>query len=218
MSEFGNALQFDYTDYSLAAVKLYLDSLHLITAGSTDITTVLECIDFAQFEGKTTYDSFEVDLVNELMDSIMNTTLPLGTELLISAFLHRVDNFDERYQTRISKKLTAEAVSSSVYEIDKSNAPNKQLVEMCVRKGVFEDDTQEAVTSTLMTYGKELQEFYAVNLAPSEVSIDDFRPDPRLLRYHFGLYCILVALNSALKRSSRCSKKYHTFLILPSNL
>ena len=106
MGEFGNALTFDYTDFSWAAVKLFLDSLHLIPAGSTDLATILECVAFAQFEGKTTYNSFEVDLVEELMASVMKTKLPIGTELLMSAYLAKVDNFDDRFQLKVAEKLT----------------------------------------------------------------------------------------------------------------
>ena len=63
MDEFGNPLKFDYTDYSWACVKLFLDCLHLIPAGPINVATLIECVDFCQFEGETTYDSFEVDLV-----------------------------------------------------------------------------------------------------------------------------------------------------------
>ena len=85
MDEFGNSLKFDYTDYSWACVKLFLDCLHLIPAGATDLATVAECVNFCQFEGKTTYDSFEVDFVERLMEPIMKSALPLSTELLLSA-------------------------------------------------------------------------------------------------------------------------------------
>ena len=164
----------------MAAVKLYLDSLHLISAGSTDITTVLECIDFAQFEGKTTYDSFEVDLVEELMDSIMNTSLPLCTELLISAYLHRVDNLDERYQLRTAEKLTQKAVNFE------DNALNTRLIEMCISKAIFEDGphcfSNPSVFSILEMYKHELMEFYA------SVASEDYRPDPRSLRYYTSFF------------------------------
>ena len=98
MDGFGNPLKFDYTDYSWACVKLFLDCLHLIPPGPTDIATILECVDFCQFEGKTTYDSFEVELVERFMTPVMKMALSLGTELLISNYLAKVDNFDDRYQ------------------------------------------------------------------------------------------------------------------------
>ena len=109
MVKFGNELRFDYTDYSWASVKFFLDCLHLIPAGPIDIATVVECIAFCQFEGKTTYDSFEVDLVEQLIDSIIKTTLPFGTKLLISAYLDKVDNFtDDRYRQKLAGKVTKE--------------------------------------------------------------------------------------------------------------
>ena len=191
MGEFGNALKFDYTDYSWASIKLFLDCLHLIPAGPVDIATIIECVAFAQFEGKTTYDSFEVDLVERLMDSVMKTDLPVGTELLISAYLAKVDNFDDRFQLKVAEKLTKEAVSSLVYDFDIKNALNKRLIEMCVRKGIFVDASQESVLIRIILYGKELQEFQVGSSAPVQPAVqtldreNSFIPDPQSLRYIF---------------------------------
>ena len=182
MDNFGNPLKFKYTDYSWACVKLFLDCLHLIPAGSVDIATLVECVDFCQFEGKTTYDSFELDLVDRLMDSIIKTTLPIGTELLISAYLAKVDNFDDRYQQQLSKKLTQENVSFLLYRFDMNNELNKRLIAMCIKKGVFADDARNSVLITLMMYGKELQEFQAGNCEQMKASEDDFIPNPLSVR------------------------------------
>ena len=164
-----------------------MDCLHLIPAGPTDVATIIECIDFAQSEGKTTYNSLEVKLVKRLIDSIIRTTLPLGTELLISAYLAKVDNFGDRYQLILAKKLTREAVSILFYEFDMNNALNKRLIAMCVQKRVFPDESKQSVLFTLMSYGKELQEFEAASLESTEVGIEnidieDSRPDPQSLR------------------------------------
>ena len=167
MSEFGNALRFDYTDYSWASVKLFLDCLHLIPTGSVSIATLAEVVAFCQFEGKTTYDSFEVDLVEGIMTSIMKTKLPLGTELLISAYFARVDNLDDRYQLSVAKKMTKDEVSSLFYGFDINNELNKRLIAMCVKKGIFADDSHNTVLITLMMYGKELQEFQVGNRTKS---------------------------------------------------
>ena len=179
MGEFGNSLEFDYTDFSWASVKLFLDSLHLIPAGPVDMATIVECIGFAQFEGKTTYNSFEVDFVERLMDSIMKATLPLGTELLISAYLAKVDNLDDRYQRKVAKKLTKESVSILFYDFDMDNLLNKRLIALCAKKGVFTEESHKAVVFTVMMYGRELQEF-----GPTGPNLDiEHKPDPRLLRY-----------------------------------
>ena len=176
MSEFGNALKFDYTDYSWACVKLFLDCLHLIPAGPSNVATLIECVDFCQFEGKTTYDSFEVDLVERIMNSVMKTTLPLGTELLISAYLAKVDNFDERYQLKVAEKLKKEAISFLLFaKFDMNSELNKRLIEMCVQKRVFADKSKQSVVYTLMMYGTELQE------AKSDSEIENLVPDPRKL-------------------------------------
>ena len=189
MVEFGNALEFDYTRYSWASVKLFLDCLHLIPAGPVDVATIIECIDFCQFEGKTTYDSFESNLVKGLMNLVMATTLPIGTELLISAYLSKVDNFDDRYQQKVAGKLTEEAVAMTIYRFDMNDVLNKRLIALCVKKGIFADESQNSVLITLMMYGKELQQFQAGNPEISSAAIesldidDDFIPDARSVRY-----------------------------------
>ena len=188
MGEFGNALEFDYIKYSWASVKLFLDCLHLIPAGPTDVATLIETVDFCQFEGKTTYDSFELEMMERLMDSVMKTTLPLGTELLISAYLSKVDNFDDRYQQKVVEKITKEAVSTLVFDFDVESELNKRLVALCVQKGVFADNSQEMVLVRILMYGKELCEFRAENLEPTEPAIENlcieeiFRPDAQTIR------------------------------------
>ena len=159
----------------------------MIPAGPTDIITLIECVDFAQFEGKTTYDSFEVELVDRLMDSVVKTKLPLDTELLIAAFLDKVDNLtDDRYQQKVARKLKQGGVSSLFFaELDMNNTLNKRLIAMCVKKKVFADDSLQSVVYPLMMYGKYLQGFKAWS---SKIEVEDFddgfRPDVGAVRYH----------------------------------
>ena len=183
MDEFGNALKFDYTDYSRACVKLFLDCLHLIPAGPIDIATILECVDFCQYEGKASYDSFEVELVERLMTPIMKATLPLGTKLLICGYLTKVHNFDNRYQSKVAKNLTKEAVSFLLYDFDTDNALNKRLIEMCVQKKFFANDSKKSVIFTLVMYGKELHQKPAENSESMESEMECFKPNPSSARY-----------------------------------
>ena len=173
-------MEFDYTDYSWSSVKLFLDCLHLIPAGPTDIITLIECIDLAQFEGKTTYDSFEVDLVERLMDSVMKTNLQLGTELLVAAYLHEVDNLsDDRYQKKVARKLAEVTASFLVFaKFDIESPLNKRLIEMCVKKRIFTDGSRKSVLDTLLVYARELYDFAVENL-----DVDSgFRPNPQSVR------------------------------------
>ena len=177
-------IKIDYTNYSLASVKLFLDCLHLIPVEPTSVAILIECVDFCQFQGKTTFDSFEADFVERIMTSVMKMALPLGTELLISAYLAKVANFGDRYQREVAKKLTKEAVSALFYEFDMNDALNKRLIEMCVQKKVFADNSQQSVVFTLMMYGKDLQDNPAGNSESRTSSTeDDFRPDPSAVRY-----------------------------------
>ena len=181
---FGNPLKFNFPDHSRACVKLFLDCLHLIPAGPTDIATILECVDFCQFEGKASYDSFEVELVKRLMAPVMKAALPLGTKLLICAYLAHVDNFDNRYQSKVAKKLTKEAVSFLLYDFDFDNALNKRLIEMCVQKNFFADNSKQSVIPTLLMYGKELHQNPAGNFESMESYVEDeFKPNPSSARY-----------------------------------
>ena len=123
------------------------------------------------------------------MTSLMKTTLSLGTELLISAYLAKVDDFHDKFQQKVTRKLTRETVSALLFDFDMKNTLNKRLIALCVRKGVFADESQSSVVFTLMAYGKELMEFRDENLEPIEaglenVEIEDvFRPNPKLVRY-----------------------------------
>ena len=148
-------LEFDYTNYSHASVKLYLDSLHLIKPDSVDIAVVVECIDFVQFEGKTVlYDSFERDFIASLLDSIME--LPVGTELLISAYLSCVGDCDNVYQQNVMTKLTEKDVASLFYDFDVTCESNQRLIKMCAAKAFFEDKSDDFILFSLMKYGKKL--------------------------------------------------------------
>ena len=169
-------MEFDYTDYSWASVKLFLDCLHLIPAGPTDIITLIECIDLVQFEGKTTYDSFEVELAKRLIDSVLTTKLPLGTELLVSAFLEQVDNMtDDRYQQKVAERLAKNTVSFLLFaNFDMENPLNKQLISMCVKKRAIANESKEAVYTKMLMYGKELYDFAVENLD----IFTGFIPDP----------------------------------------
>ena len=91
MTNFENKFDFKYTDFSKAAVKYFLDCMHMIEPEKTDITIMLEVLDLAHSEGKTTYDSFERYLSKRLMSAILGSSFPTGTELLIAAFLSKVE-------------------------------------------------------------------------------------------------------------------------------
>ena len=60
-------IEFNYTDYSHEAVKYFLDCMHMINPDPTGIAIILEVVDLAHSEGKTTYDSFERNLRSRLI-------------------------------------------------------------------------------------------------------------------------------------------------------
>ena len=64
-----------------------------------------------------------------------------------------------------------------------NNELNKRLIAMCIKKGVFADDSQNSVLITLMMYGKELQEFQAGHCEQMEAFENDFTPNPLSVRY-----------------------------------
>ena len=81
MSNFENEFKFKYTDYSHKAVKLFLDCMHMIEPPPTDITLILEVLDLAHSEGKTTYDSFERYLRSRLILCMHFSRLLEGIEI-----------------------------------------------------------------------------------------------------------------------------------------
>ena len=159
---FENKLEFKYTDYSHASVKYFLDCMHMIKPRPTDITIILEVLDLAHSEGKTTYDSFESYLSERLMCAILKESLSIGTEILIAAFLSKVDNLHQLYQQQLAGKLTQEFYSQLFCEFDMSSQLNSRLIEMCICKGIFEDSQHKTVVYTMMTFGKDLKQFYGL--------------------------------------------------------
>ena len=115
----------------------------------------------AHSEGKTTYDSFERNLSQRLMTVVLSSSFSTGTELLIAAFLSKVDNLHEEYQKNLAKRLTREFYAHLFCEFDMSTDLHMQLIKMCVRKGIFVDDTHEKVIYTLTMFGQDLQRIYA---------------------------------------------------------
>ena len=156
-------IEFDYTDYSREAVKFFLDSMHMIETPETELTMILEVVDLAHSEGKTVlYDSFERNLSERLMSAVLESSFATGTELLIAAFLSQVDNMHEDYQRKSAKNLTREFCVHLYYDFDMSSKPNKQLIEMCVSKGIFDDTSRKTVLYTLTEFGQDLQRIYGL--------------------------------------------------------
>ena len=156
-----------YTDYRREAVKYFLDCMHMITPDPTDITIILEVLDLAHSEGKTTYDSFERNLSERLMAAVLDEPLPNGTELLVAAFLSRVDNLHTHlqyveYQQKAAGNLTREFYAHLYCDFDMAGELNHQLIELCIFKGIFDDDTHKSVIFTLTMFGKDLQRIYGL--------------------------------------------------------
>ena len=50
---FNNKLEFDYSEYSKACIKLFLDGLHGLRMENVSRETLLELLNFLKFEGKS---------------------------------------------------------------------------------------------------------------------------------------------------------------------
>ena len=136
--------------------------MHMIDPDPTDITIILEVLDLTHSEGKTTYNSFERHLSGRLMIPILNSSFTIGTELLIAAFLSKVDHCHEEYQRNIAGKITKEFYTHLFCDFRISSDLNKQLIEMCISKGIFDDNTRKSVIFTLSVFGEDLQRIYSV--------------------------------------------------------
>lgn len=144
-----------------------------------DIIAALEIVDFAQYEGKTTYDSFERVLVDGFIDSINRKTFSLGTELLIAIFLSRVDNFTNNYQQNIARKLTKVTIANFFIEFDASINVNARLIQTLVDRGIFIDNTPNYVTMQLMFYCKKLFQLQsAVSKSESAEKVIEYKFTP----------------------------------------
>ena len=115
-------------------------------------------IDFLQYEGKTTYNSIERLLVEQIIDAINKKTFSLGTELLIALILSRADNFTNTFQQKVAKKLTKNLAGNLFFDFEVANRLNQRLIETCVDKEIFNDDNEYYVKMQLMIYCKKLLE------------------------------------------------------------
>ena len=154
-------VEFKYTDYRHEAVKYFLDCMHMIDPAPTDITIILEALDLVHAEGKTTYGSFERHLSSRLMSTVLETSFPTGTELLIAAFLSKVDNLHEEYQRKLARKLPHEFYTHLYREFDMTSALNKQLIEMCIGKGILNENTRKCVVYTMAMFGEDIERIYS---------------------------------------------------------
>ena len=169
VSNFENKLEFVYKDYRRVAVKYFLDCMHMINPDPTDITIILEVLDLAHSEGKTTYDSFERNLSERLMAAVLGEPLPIGTELLVAAFLSKVDNLHNaqyvEYQQKVAGNLTREFYAHLYCDFEMTSELNHQLIELCIFKDIFTDSTHKSVIYTLTMFGKDLQRIYGLPLS-----------------------------------------------------
>ena len=128
---------------------------------TVDLATVLLFVDLAQHRGRSNRGRLQSCVVDQLLDSILKKSLPIGTELLIAAYLSRV-NFTNIYQQKVAKKLTRYSFTTLIYDFDCSTKLNQRLIQMCVEKEIFSDAGDNNVTVTLMMYAKKLQELQSL--------------------------------------------------------
>ena len=155
-------IQFKYTDYSYEAIKFFVDCMHMIEPDPTDVTLLLEVLDFTHSEGKTDFDSFERYLSKRLMGALLESSFPTGTELLIAAFLSKVENLHEAYQKKLARGLTREFYAHLFCDFDMDSDLNQKLIQMCVFKGILPDNTRKSIVFTLTMFGEDLNRIYKI--------------------------------------------------------
>ena len=148
-------------------------------SGPADIITVLEVVNFLQYEGKTTFDSVERLLVERIMDAINKKKFSLGTELMIAAILSRADNFTNTFQQKVAKKLRKDSAGSLFTKFDASNGLNQRLIETCVNKKIFANDNHNYVKMQLMIFCRKLHDLR------SSVSRSKSKSADKVIEYKF---------------------------------
>ena len=94
------------------------------------------------------------------MAAVLESSFSTGTELLIAAFLSKVDNLNEDYQKKLAKKLSRDFYAHVYCDFDMDSNLNHRLIEMCVFKGIFPNSTRKSVISTLTMFGEDLLRIY----------------------------------------------------------
>ena len=95
------------------------------------------------------------------MSPILDTSFSTGTELLIAAFLSKVDNLHEEYQRKLARNLTHEFYTDLYRDFDMTSTLNKQLIEMCIDKGILSENERRSVLSTMAIFGEDIERIYS---------------------------------------------------------
>ena len=116
----------------------------------------MECLDFCHFEGKTMVSAFEEKLSNCLTESLFSQSFPIGTMLLMGAYLSMVDNYNNTFEDKLMQELTQNSITELLFNFDFRCEINKNLIQLCYSKRLFPDETNDTVEMSLMRYGRDL--------------------------------------------------------------
>ena len=103
---FQQPLDFDYTMYSKAAIRLVLDALHLIQVEEVDLLVLIEALDYLHFEGKTELSHFEKELATNLMETLTKMKLSISTKILLCLVISTMDNYDSSFEKMVGATMT----------------------------------------------------------------------------------------------------------------
>ena len=113
------------------------------------------------------------------MVCISRKSLSLGSQLLICLFLSRVDNLSNTFQQKVAKRITKSSIAELFIDFEPTSRLHRHLIEICMDKGVFNDDNLYYIKMQLMIYGRKLQELQ------SEVSKSNQNSADKVIGYKF---------------------------------
>ena len=142
-----------------------MDSLHDVqldhkSYDELPLMLVIETMDFLLYEGKATESKFEGCMMDGLMQNLIKRKFELVTKLLIASAISKMDNephlphkYTQQYEASVGKDLLLDLTEENfVFDLESTSEINKQLINWCVAKGLFEfQELQDSVNEHLMS-------------------------------------------------------------------
>ena len=113
-------LSIDYTSFTTAAIKLFLDLLHHIQIDIEEIElhVVLELLCFLHSEGKTMISELETKLADYLYDTLTMRDMTDDMILLVAYILSTFDNSNSKFEDSRASKIEISKVVEGLVKFD----------------------------------------------------------------------------------------------------
>jgi len=145
-----NDYEFDYTNFSKQAIKVFIDLLHHIDIEieRLELNVILEILFFLHCEGKTAISDFESKLADYLYDDLIARDMNDNTTLMVVCFLASLDNYNTRFEDEKAVKLEKESIKDINMNFDPKSSQYLSIVQLMRKqfdRQICEDDSDAQI-------------------------------------------------------------------------